>query len=218
MQRLMRFGVLVMVLATMVGCEDAKKKEAEKAPPPKIRTKGEVAGDFQPAYRPLQDAVAAGQDVPRETGAAIAGALGSAKGKNAAEPNGPDAISQVTSELEDLVKAANDKQLWGTVVSACDALAAMDPSSPKVARYKDKAILQLNRPVVKITASTKIGDGKTVFFFDVFLPDKNKTESQKVSVGDEFCGLRFVEVIGNDEGVKLEYKAVGDTFDVKRPK
>ena len=219
MQLSMRLSAIALLMAVVVGCSEPTPPPPDpNNPPPKIKTQGEIVSEFQPAYQPLQAAVGSGSDVDREAGKAIASALSSAKGKNAAEQNANAAIAQVTTDIEELLKKANEKELWGTVVSGCDALGAVDPTNPKIARFKDRALLQLNRPKVRITGSTKIPSqsDKTVFFLDVFLPEKNKTESVKQSVGDEFLGLRFVEVIGNDQGIKLEYKATGDIFSVPR--
>lgn len=214
MRRFTNMLVLAALIGAMCGCE--KKPVEPPAPPPRIPSESEITAEFTSAYQPLVDAFNLGQaELPAGTGEPIANALRAVKSKHAMSQNGPAAIQKVTSAIEDLVTNANDRQLWGVVVAACDALQSMNPESSKIDRYRERALLQLNRPKVTISGSSSVRD-KTVFFMDVYLPETKKTESRQQSVGDEFLGLHFVEVIGDNQGVKFEYKATGDVFTVMK--
>jgi len=49
---------------------------------------------------------------------------------------------------------------------------------------------------------------------DFYLPLTGETHRERVSEGEEFYGLTLVQIIGNNQGVQLEYEETGQTFDV----
>jgi hypothetical protein len=75
---------------------------------------------------------------------------------------------------------------------------------------------QLNRPIVKITGHTTMDDA-TVWFLQVTLPQTGAAESVQVHKGDEFFGLRFVRIIGNNRAIELEYLKLNERFVVEAP-
>ena len=60
-------------------------------------------------------------------------------------------------------------------------------------------------------------DGKTnqtAVFMEFYIPSEKRSYKEQVRVGEEFYGLKLVEIIGDNQGVTLEYLETDETFDV----
>ena len=96
-----------------------------------------------------------------------------------------------------------------------DAPPNITPGSRRFNRTRDKAVVELRKP--RVTIEGFFYDGKndqTSVFMNFYLPMEKVTYREKVRVGEEFYGLKMVEIIGRSQGVTMEYMETDETFDV----
>ena len=105
--------------------------------------------------------------------------------------------------------------MYEVLFAACDLLEVLERKShdrPVPPAGHD----QLNRPQVKVTGNTTM-DGVTIWFLQLYLPETKTTESVQVRQGDEFHGLRFVDTLGNNRAIELEYLKLNERFIAPAP-
>jgi len=213
-KRLLLVCLLVLAIAPLMGCP---KEEPPPPPPPAPPepTAQEIAAKIRPALDALktqgyfQDALL--QPMLDE--------LKKAKNENQNKENGKAALSQISIEIVDLVNAAAEKKGWKYVLAGIAAYEVLNPESTRFARTKEIATLQVNKPKVTVKGFfvDQAAGGQLYAFLEVFDPKTNVTETWKARLGEEKYNLRFVDIVGDQKGVTLEYLAIpGDLFDVMK--
>lgn len=213
-------GLLVLSLLFMgLGCtskeEQLKKQEEEtKAaapPPPPEPTVDEIYNEMKNAisafWRPLSGAQSLQQG---EIDMGIQN-LNGAKTSHQSHKNLPEAVNRLKRDIEDLIRDATKDDRWRCVVAGCLAYEALDPANTRFKKDLEKALVMLARPKVWVLGFTTV-DNETYIHFRVEYRDPVKIENERARVGEEFANgiIRVEEIIGNQQGVRLNYIPVDD--------
>lgn len=211
-----RRGVsLLAVLAIAffaAGCEEKPPPEPETPPPP---TPQEIAAKIVSDLQLKSPLPAPGSTMPRNASQKFINTVRTAKSQNSASDDGKQALAFVSQELDRRLRTLESQELWEHVLTYCEAHLIFNPGSRKFDRARDKAVVELRKP--KVTVHGFYIDGntnQTAVFMDFYIPTEKKTYREQVRVGEEFYGLKLVEIIGNNQGVTLEYQETDETFDV----
>ncbi|NLT61324.1 MAG: hypothetical protein GXX88_11815 [Candidatus Hydrogenedentes bacterium] len=158
---------------------------------------------------------------PPELKESIKADLQNAKATHSSTDYGQKGLQRVGNLFERDIIAAydqgkNNPLMYEVLFAACDLLEVLEPENPMIARYRQQAHDQLNRPQVKVTGNTTM-DGVTIWFLQLYLPETKTTESVQVRQGDEFHGLRFVDTLGNNRAIELEYLKLNERFIAPAP-
>lgn len=209
--------LLLVVCVVLAGCE--KKEEAPPPPPPPPEPSAdEIAAKVRPALDPLKS--------PPIADEAIKPMLDKltefSKTYSTAVPtklNGPDGVAKIAQEITEIIDGAKDVKRWKLVLAGISAYEAVRPSDTKWSRLKELATLQNGKPKVALRGffTDQASGGQIYAFLEVTDPETQVTEQWRAREGEEAHKLRFVRIIGNQEGVTLEYLPIkGELFDVKR--
>jgi len=203
------------ILYSLVSGDAAAAQQQQQQQQPQLR-RNRRSEDDEEELEPLQQ-MATEQQVKDS----IKTDLLNAKNKHSGTDYGQKGLKRVANMFErDITKGyeqgPNNRKMYNVVFMACDLLEVLEPESTMLSRYRQLAKDQLNRPEVKITGSTTM-DGETTWFFQVTLPETGTMESVRARKGDEFYGLRFVNVLGNNRAVELEYLKLNERFIVPGP-
>ncbi len=132
--------------------------------------------------------------------------------------SGKEALRKVLYDLEDRLKPLRNENRAHVAFVLIECIEILNPESSKINRYREWAVQQKNRPYVKIKSWLEPLDGpyEVIYVsFRVYLPETDTVEKHRVRKGEEFCGLRFVEIIGKKSGVLLEYIETSERFEVR---
>ncbi|NUM53333.1 MAG: hypothetical protein HUU46_06795 [Candidatus Hydrogenedentes bacterium] len=208
-----------VVAALLLGCESE--------PPPKPTPPGErppsaadIRRQFESVLQPIFDIVddsTADTRVPEELAAQVQTQLAERKSKYAAEPAYKEAIGGVIDTLENKLRVVRDKQNGVLALYLCTLIRFFDPENSRVVRYEKWGETVKNRPVATINGWYEPRDApvRTIYaFIEVYTPEDGQTHHLQVREGEEFFGLRFVEMIGNKSGILFEYLKTRDRFKV----
>lgn len=205
--------LLAVVVVGLVGCEgeEKKTKEKEQPPPPPSAQQLHKANSEK-----LMQTIASNPGNVQSTVSEIKSSL-------RREPNGAEALNMITSDVREGAKQAyaaaeesGEPILWESVLVLCDALEALNPDDPRIGRYRERAKLEKQRPMVRLNGFMTDPETDTdIAIIDVSVPGSGETKRMNVQEGEEFMGLEFVEVIGNREGMVLKYKPTGKEYRVK---
>lgn len=145
--------------------------------------------------------------------------LRSAKNENQSKENGKAALNDIKNEIVEIIDKAGNEKRWGLVLGGIAAFEVLDPESTRFARTKEMATLQMNKPRVTVKGFfvDQAAGGQLYAFLEVTDPKTETTETWKARLGEEKYNLRFVDIVGDQKGVTLEYLAIpGDLFDVMK--
>jgi hypothetical protein len=129
------------------------------------------------------------------------------------------AKSKVKSDLMGMLKMAYDSEEWNKTLLFCDLFDILDSDTVRTKRYRVRAETEKNRP--KPTVTGIVTDPRTdipTVFMDVYLPETDTTEQVRVRIGEDFFGLRLLEIIGRNTAVKFLYIETDTTYEVPGPK
>lgn len=129
-------------------------------------------------------------------------------------------LKDVQHRLERLLIVARDIPNVGLVSYLCELLELVSPDNTRIDRFRLWATVQLNRPIVAIRGwyePLEVDLPIVYVFVKVYLPESNEVVSMRVREGEEFLGLKFLKILGKKKGIRLEYKATGDVFEVYGP-
>lgn len=180
-----------------------------------------VYAHLKPILQPWEDVAAANADaLPPETRQGLFDALAAAVSLYQNDDNGKIALAHLADDARDLIRTARRNEKWQLALDGTDVFGAFRKNEFFLRFYREMAQNQLARPEVSLRGFLEDIPNKTLYaFVDVRIPGSNKTLSLQVRPGDEFLepphSLRFVEVIGANLGIRLEFLLIpGDTFDV----
>ena len=211
---------VLLVLIMLPACEEPEPEEPPAPPPPPPpsaeQLRNEAVGNLNVLERPRQ---MSSQQVRQE--------VNDVKARLRTEVNGDRALRLITSDVVDALRDARDaareapdaqRWRWEAVLRLCDALEVLDPTDTvRLRRYREEAETQLRKPQVNLTGFFRDETtGEELAFVNVFLPEKNETESMTIREGDEFHDMRFMQIIGTQRGIRLQYLPTGEVIDVMR--
>ena len=205
--------VAVLVFALLLaGCGEREPPEPPPPPPP---TPEEIAAKIMTELQLNQPLPAPGSTFPTAAGRNFLSTVRGAKTQHSVSPDGVLALQIVSQRLDSRLRALEDNELWEHVLAYSDAHLILNPGSRRFNRTRDKAVVELRKP--RVTIEGFFYDGKndqTSVFMNFYLPMEKVTYREKVRVGEEFYGLKMVEIIGRSQGVTMEYMETDETFDV----
>ncbi len=135
--------------------------------------------------------------------------------------SGRDAIEKLRLNLDSRMREARDDQNAALVLLICDILDVLGDERGIIDRYREWAEIHNNRPVVTIRGWFQQQDielEEIYAFVQIYTPETGEIHSEQVREGDIVHGLEFVEIIGRNRGMRIEYLATGDRFDVYGPR
>jgi len=206
----------LMCTLVLLGCAK-EPPPPETPPPPPEPTPEEIAADIRKNLEPMERVFNGGGEYDISTKDAMIGALTTARSTNQVKENGRQAIAMVSHDIEEIVRKARDKRRWRMVLVAIEAYDALQPGGEKFNRIKELALLQVNRPKVQVQGffEDKEANNQVYAFLEVFDPATGATSRVRVREGEEFNGLKFTRIVGDLQGVELEYLAIpGELFEV----
>ena len=213
-QRALSLLAVVAMAFCVTGCGEREPKKSETPPPPPP-TPEEIADKIMTDLQLKEPLPAVGSTMPEQASAKFLNAVRSAKTRNSTSADGKQALLLVSQKLDSRLRALVKNELWEHVLTYCDGHLILNPGSPKFNRTREKTISELRKPKVTIDGFFFDGNTKqTSVFMDFYLPIEKKTYRAQVRVGEELYGLKLVEIIGNNQGVTMEYLETDETFDV----
>lgn len=212
-------AVLLTITFGLAGCEKkAPEPPPEQAKQPPEPTPEEIAGKIeQTALGAISADMAQGELSPAARQAFVA-AIGSARTTNQNTENGLKALDMIASKLGMLTQGAKEKKQWTVVLACAEAYEVLQPGSTKMARLKEQATREANKPRVKLRGFMVDNAGnRTYALMTLTIPATGQVKDVQAAEGDEFEGLRFVKVVGDQRGIELELKdAPGESFQVMK--
>jgi len=217
MNRTLALLVAVAVCATpLTGC-DRKPKKPKPVPPVQAPpTPQEIAAEIRASLRPLTALVVA-SDAPisSDVSGQVLSGLRSGKAKHQMTENGKKALDIIAVDCNSALDSAIAAESWHAVVLACDALDIIEPNNVRTDRQRRRAQMEINRPKVTIKGFMTDEETNEVFvFLDVYLPQSKETVKERVREGQEFHGLRLVNIIGKEKGIKMQHVESGETYEI----
>ncbi|MEK7794894.1 MAG: hypothetical protein AAB353_10205 [Candidatus Hydrogenedentota bacterium] len=208
-----RVAILSVLVGFFAGCAEEKAAEPEVAPPPpptvqEIQTQIETALQLTSPLPPPTTSLS-GADA-----AAWLGQVRTQKQTHSATPNGQQALRNVSKKFEEHVTQAEQAGMWDFVLANAEAHEALNPGTTKYVQIKQRAVIELKKPRVKILMIIE-QDGITTAKAKVTLPLEGKTYDEIFREGEILHGIRLVEFIGKARGARFEYLETGEMFDVK---
>jgi len=207
-----------LILSAVTACTEKEKKDRDAPPPPPPPTAQEIASEIRRASLNSLSALIAGPDqpVPASVYEQVLTGLRSGKAKHQGSKNGKEALDMIAVECNQILSRAVETESWHAVLLACDALDIVEPDNVRANRLRERARGRINRPKVTIKGFfTDAETDETKVFLDVYLPETKKTEKVRAHVGQEFYGLRLVDIIGKEKGIKMQHIETGEMFDVR---
>lgn len=217
---LARCVVVPCLLVTLFGGCDSKPAPTPAPPEKRGPTASEIRAQFDSALRSVYtivDQSTADTRVPDEVAAQVQTQLTDLKSKYAKEPVYKEAIGGVVDTLEDKLRVVRDKQNGVLALYLCSLIRFFDPENSRVVRFEKWGETVKNRPVVTLRGWYEPRDVPvpTVYaFLEVYTPEDGQTHHIQVREGEEFLGLKYLEMIGNKAGIKFEYLKTRDRFEV----
>ena len=226
-----RLAIPGLMLATLIvaGCT------APPPPPPSAADPSaeEIAGAFRQALYPITSLLVTtpgvvgwgenGRGAPAfmtdEFKTSAIRSVQQVKDKYASGGHYAQALGIVNAELEKSIEEAESQVRCRAMMGLIETYETLNPGTLKMTRLRERAQLQLNRPDVVLKGFFIDKErNDTYAFFHVILHPSNEEKRVQVRKGEEFCGLRFIDIIGKRRGAVLEYLAVpGQTFRVMGP-
>lgn len=226
-----RCRLLCIALVVFCGaCDDGLTPEIAKPDGQQAVTAEAVLGEVRSALAPLAAVLNADGYGERDsetpgylTDAAkeqALTALREAVQKHGKTEHGRRALTLLEHELVTMIQQARDNDRWRLVLAAIEAYEVLNPqSSSRMERLKERAHVHFNRPRVKVLGYfDDLAKDDVYIFLEVTLHELGDVEILQVRQGDEFLGLKLLEIVGRKKGVLLEYEKVpGDVFRVYGP-
>ena len=213
-QRALSLLAVIAMAFCVTGCGEKEPEKSDEPPPPPPPTPQEIAEKIMADLGLNELLPAVGATMPKQASSNFLSVTRSAKNQNSVSTDGR-LLQVVSQKLDSRLRALEGNQLWEHVLTYCDAHLVLIPDSHKFDRTREKAVAELKKPRVTIEGFFIDGNtGQTSVFMDFYLPTEKESHREQVRVGEEFYGLRLVAIIGNNQGVTMEYLETDQTFDI----
>ena len=126
-------------------------------------------------------------------------------------PEGQAALKMVQKVLEDRVSALEKGEFWEHVVTYADAYKIFQPNSKKYDQLQEKAMRELRRPRLALKGLPEV-DGHKMAILNIYVPLTSEYYEERLSVGEEIHGIKFIDVFGNDRGIRWEFLETGERY------
>jgi len=223
MKRIIYASILIALAVS--GCKEGgfwSKTPIPEQPGPK--TKEEFLALFKPMIQPLRQALPEKPD-PAHMGLAdgqrdqVIKSLSEAKTKYAENEAAEEAFREIGAEVSDLAKRARDQGRWPLAMACIDAHEILGMQSYALERLRKQGKIILAQPKVRVQGFMEDKQsGVTTVFIELTNRETGKITRVAKRAGDEFNGLRLVEILEHENGVRFEYLPIeGMFFDVEGP-
>jgi hypothetical protein len=208
--------VLIAVAALLTAAPACAPKEPPppaEPPPPPPPTPEEIAQKIVEELGLTAPLPPPGTPLSTQDSQTFKSAVQKARNQNNATPDGKRALQIASNKLDERIAALEENKLWEHTLAGIEGYEVLNPGSPKWSATKELASAELKKPKVTIVGFMTSHDQNSVLL-DFYLPIQKTHEKQQVRVGEEFFGLTLVEIIGNNQGVRLEYADTGQVYEV----
>lgn len=204
--------LLAVLLIAIAGCEKEEEEEplVEEAPPPspqEIAQKIIRELDLTAPIPPPE------WNMPKEVIPGYLSAFRSARSQHSSTMEGKEALRIVSRAVDKRLNRMEEAEHWDAILLLCDVHEILNPGSTKFNLSREKAEVELRKPRVTVKGIMEAA-GQKVAFLHYYLPLTGERFDERVRVGEEFYGLRLLNIIGMDRGVRLEYLETGESFEV----
>ncbi len=216
---MLRLGSTLFLLAicacvmTVPACAPKEPPKPAEPPPPPPPTPEEISAKIVTEIGLNNPLPAPGAVMTVEEVQAFKSAVQKAKNQNNSSPDGKRALQLTSSKLDERIRALEENQLWEHALTMIEGYEILNAGSPKWSATKELAVAELAKPKVTIVGFMTTHDQNSVLL-NFYLPIQKTNQRQQVRVGEEFFGLKLVEIIGDNQGVRLEYSNTGQVYDV----
>ena len=134
------------------------------------------------------------------------GEISQFKSKYGVTSTGQQEILSVARRSSERMQQAVDEGWWRRAGVFNEQVLTMEPSNSRALRVKKKIDKELNKPKLMLTGFFRDREsGELRVLFEVKDPVTGVKESVDVEVGDEFFGYKLKSVVGDNQGVIVEY-------------
>jgi len=195
--------VIALVAAgVLAGCESQQgEAPPEEPPPPSPEEIRQASSAVAQALRSRKQ-----NESLDEFGARLVNEVRQFKQRYGTTETGQQEIISLTKRFIDSMQQEIDRTHWKSAEILNNCVLALSPSNSRALRARDKIQQELSKPKLRLTMFTRFREEEKVYVgFEVTLPDTEEKVQVNVEVGDEFYGYKLKRIIGNNQGVKLEY-------------
>ncbi len=201
--------ILLAIVSPVTGCAPKEPPKPAEPPPPPPPTPEEIAAKIVAESGigdPLPEPNAT---FPQEAADKLKNRLRSAKNTNQSTPDGQRALQLVNQQLDQRIRALEGAGAWEYLLGHIEAFEVLNPGSPKWATSKEAALAELSKPKITI-----VGFMQDTAILRFYLPVTKQEARESMRIGEEMHGVTLMEIIGNNQGVRMKYGQTGQTFDV----
>lgn len=210
-----RLVYIILMAIFIIGCSEPEPEVVEAPPPPPPPTPQEIAAKIINDLKLDAPLPAPGASFDPAALATATQQLTQKKAQLAATEDGKLSLQIVSQKINSRVRASFNNELWGHVLAYSGMHEILNNGSTKFLAEKTKAVAELKKPKVTIKGILNDGQsGSRSAYLDIYLPFENVTHSESMKIGDQLYGIRFVEIIGNNQGIIFEYMETGENFEV----
>ncbi len=210
------FSIALILSIMFIGCSGETEPAVPDAPPPPPPpTPQEMADGIIRSTNLDAPPPPAGSKFPQAEADKVKNIFKQKKAELSATEDGQRALTMVSLRVNQKIRVYEQSQLWEHVLVFSELHTILNPGSKKYLDLQRRAVAELQRPVVSVKGFVSDGNsGQKIAFLDLYLPLQGETISDRMRLGEEKYGIKFVEVIGRDQGILFEYMVTGDTFEV----
>lgn len=207
--------IALAALAALTACNVAPPPPPPP-PPEGPQTKEEVLALVRPMIAPIRAALAPGAYLTDTDRAVIMGNLRAAVAEHGGKDFGQAALREVGHEISEMGREAGKAERWRLALFCVDVFDLLNMESALLKRIGQRAQHMMDQPTVRVRGFLEDGANRDLYVF-MDLVNRRTGEVQKVRVreGEEFGGLRLIQVLGRNQKVRVEYLRIpGLIFDV----
>ena len=211
-----RLLYIILIAIFIIGCSKPVEEEVvEEEPPPPPPTPEEIAAKIVNDLQLDKPLPAAGSTFDPGLLGTFTAKLKAEKAQRSATQDGKIALQIVSKRIDQRIRQCFNNELWSHTLANVELHLIMEPGSTKFIAEQTRAVAELKKP--KVTIKAIISDGQTgarMAYLDIYLPLEAETRSESMKLGDQMYGIRFTEIIGNNQGIIFEYMETGENFEV----
>jgi hypothetical protein len=206
------FALALIAAICFAGCkEEVPEPEPTVDLPPPEPTADEIHQELYAAVQVLWRPVAGGSGLSlMEVDAAVNQFRATLANHQQHEHMG-EAEQRIRNQLQELIKTAEEMTRWRSVKGGIAAYKVINPGSTRYDRLDQYADQIMARPWVRVGGFATVGDD-TFILFRITDPDTQEITNERARVGERFANglIEVVEIIGNNQKVRLNYLPIND--------
>lgn len=206
----------ILIAIFIIGCsEPVEEVDEDIPPPPPPPTPQEVAAKLSNDLKLDAPLPAEGATFDPAELARMTNLLKQQNAQLSATEDGKISMQIVSQKIDSQVRKCYSNERWAHVLAFSDMHLILQPESTKFIAERTLAVAELKKPQVTIKGIIKDGSsGSRLAYLEIYLPFEGKTYSESMKLGDQLYGIRFTEIIGNNQGIIFEYLETGESFEV----